>query len=121
MFHTSPDITALVADILHLRGMAQIAASHAEDLQKMTEAKLGTLSLIFERVYSNRGDEGLNAYVDNVQDLDEVLKFAKDVPLDTPMLFPRRLHATVQSSDETHYHWSIKYEDSIFYQPPEPS
>ncbi|RXW11703.1 hypothetical protein EST38_g14152 [Candolleomyces aberdarensis] len=111
-------ITALVSDILNLRATAQIAASHAEDLRKMTEAKLGTLSLVLQRVYSNRGDAGLNEYVQDVKDFQELLEYAKDVPLDTPMLFPQRLNATVQKPEVAGYHWSTDYESSILYNPP---
>ncbi|RXW19476.1 hypothetical protein EST38_g6368 [Candolleomyces aberdarensis] len=112
------NISSLVADALHLRAMAQIAASHAEDLQKMTEAKLATLSLILQRVYSSEGDEGLNTYIRNVQDFEELLNFAKDIPLDTPMRFPERLHATVQQPDEMGYRWITDYQSSIYHNPP---
>ncbi|KAJ2928987.1 hypothetical protein H1R20_g8104, partial [Candolleomyces eurysporus] len=112
------NITALVSDVLNLRAMAQIAASHAEDMRKMTEAKLGTLSLVLQRVYSNRGDAGLSDYARNVQDFQEVLEYAKDVPLDTPMLFPQRLNATVQAPEVAEYHWTTDYESSILYNPP---
>ena len=112
------DITSLVADVLHLRAMTQIAVAQAEDLQKMTEAKLGTLSLILGRVYSNRGDAGLNSFVKEVKDFEELLKFAKDVPLDTPMMFPERLHATTLAPDSKDYHWVADYTASVYHQPP---
>ena len=98
--------------------MTQIAVAQAEDLQKMTEAKLGTLSLILGRVYSNRGDAGLNSFVKEVKDFEELLKFAKDVPLDTPMMFPERLHATTLAPDSKDYHWVADYTASVYHQPP---
>ncbi|KAJ2935295.1 hypothetical protein H1R20_g1799, partial [Candolleomyces eurysporus] len=112
------NISQLVSDVLNLRAMAQIAASHAEDLQKMTKAKLETLSLVLQRVYSSEGDAGLSGYARNVKDLEEVLKFAKDVPLDTPMRFPERLHATMQQTSETEYRWLTNYQRSIYHNPP---
>ncbi|KAJ2925294.1 hypothetical protein H1R20_g11804, partial [Candolleomyces eurysporus] len=112
------NISQLVSDVLNLRAMAQIAASHAEDLQKMTKAKLETLSLVLQRVYSSEGDAGLSGYARNVGDLEEVLKFAKDIPLDTPMRFPERLHATMQQAGETEYRWLTNYQRSIYHNPP---
>ena len=92
-----------------------------EDLKakakKLTKAKLGTLSLIFQRVYASRGDQGLNSFVSEVKDLEELLNFAKDVPLDTPMLYPQRLSSTSMLADEDSFHWTTKYKDSIFYNP----
>ncbi|KAJ2921134.1 hypothetical protein H1R20_g15961, partial [Candolleomyces eurysporus] len=115
----SPEnISQLVSDVLNLRATAQIAASHAEDLQKMTKAKLETLSLVLQRVYSSEGDAGLSSYAWNVGDLEEVLKFAKDIPLDTPMRFPERLHATMQQAGETEYRWLTNYQHSIYHNPP---
>ncbi|KAJ2921052.1 hypothetical protein H1R20_g16041, partial [Candolleomyces eurysporus] len=113
-----PDISQLVSNVLNLREMAQIAASHAEDLQKMTKTKLETLSLVLQRVYSSEGDTGLSGYARNVRDLEEVLKFAKDIPLDTPMRFPERLHATMQQAGETEYRWLTNYQRSIYHNPP---
>ncbi|RXW12224.1 hypothetical protein EST38_g13629 [Candolleomyces aberdarensis] len=98
--------------------MAQIAALHAEDLQKMTKAKLGTLSLVLQHVYSNRGDAGLNDYATNIADFRELLEYAKDVPLNMPMLFPQRLNATVQQPEVASYHWSTDYKSSVLYDPP---
>ncbi|KAJ2923161.1 hypothetical protein H1R20_g13931, partial [Candolleomyces eurysporus] len=113
-----PDITSLVSDGLNLRSMAQIAAAQADDLIKMTEAKVGTLSLVMQRVYARRGDAGLNDYFRNVRGFSELLEFAHRVPLDTPMLFPRRLNATTMQPDEVEYRWSTDYEDSIYFRPP---
>ncbi|KAJ2920674.1 hypothetical protein H1R20_g16420, partial [Candolleomyces eurysporus] len=98
--------------------MAQIAASHAEDLRKMTESKLGTLSLVLQHVYSNRGDASLSDYTRNVTDFQEVLEYAKDMPLNTPILFPQRLNATTQAPKVAKYHWTTDYESSILYNPP---
>ncbi|KAJ2921204.1 hypothetical protein H1R20_g15891, partial [Candolleomyces eurysporus] len=112
------NITSLVSDSLNLRSMAQIAAAQADDLIKMTEAKVGTLSLVMQRVYACRGDAGLNDYFRNVRGFSELLEFAHRVPLDTPMLFPRRLNATTMQPDEVEYRWSTDYEDSIYFRPP---
>lgn len=101
--------------------MAQIAAAQADDLVRMTEAKLGTLSLILQRVYARRGDAGLNDYFQEVEGFSELLEFAGLVPLDTPMLFPRRLNATTIQPDETEYKWSTDYEESLYFIPPEVS
>ena len=98
--------------------MAQIAAAQADDLIKMTEAKLGTLSLVLQRVYAHRGDAGLNDYFRDVRGFGELLEFAQAVPLDTPMLFPRRLNATTIQPDEVEYRWSTDYEESIYFRPP---
>ncbi|RXW12229.1 hypothetical protein EST38_g13625, partial [Candolleomyces aberdarensis] len=115
------NIASLVSDVLHLRSMAQIAAAQADDLVRMTEAKLGTLSLILQRVYARRGDAGLNDYFQDVQGFSELLEFAGLVPLDTPMLFPRRLNATTIQPDEVEYRWSTDYEESRYFIPPEVS
>ncbi|KAJ2920864.1 hypothetical protein H1R20_g16231, partial [Candolleomyces eurysporus] len=112
------NITSLVSDGLNLRSMAQIATTQADDLIKMTEAKVGTLSLVMQRVYACRGDAGLNDYFRNVCGFSELLEFAHRVPLDTPMLFPRRLNATMMQPDEVEYRWSTDYEDSIYFRPP---
>ncbi|RXW12922.1 hypothetical protein EST38_g12936 [Candolleomyces aberdarensis] len=97
------NIASLVSDVLHLRSMAQIAAAQADDLVRMTEAKLGTLSLSLQR---------------DVQGFSELLEFAGLVPLDTPMLFPRRLNATTIQPDEVEYRWSTDYEESRYFIPP---
>ncbi|KAJ2935708.1 hypothetical protein H1R20_g1386, partial [Candolleomyces eurysporus] len=94
------NIASLVSDVLHLRSMAQIAVAQADDLIRMTEAKLGTLSLILQHVYSRRGDDGLSEYLQEVDQFHELLEFASQVPLDTPMLFP--LMRSVLPSSETH-------------------
>ncbi|KAJ2932594.1 hypothetical protein H1R20_g4502, partial [Candolleomyces eurysporus] len=93
---SAANISCLISDILNLQAMAQIAASHAKDLQKMMKAKLETLSLVLQHVYSSEGDKGLSSYARNIKDLEAVLNFAKDIPLDTLMRFPERLHATTQ-------------------------
>ncbi|KAJ2921051.1 hypothetical protein H1R20_g16040, partial [Candolleomyces eurysporus] len=113
------NISLLVSDILNLRAMAQIAASHAKDLQKMTKAKLETLSLVLQKVYSSEGDEGLSSYARNIEDFEELLDFAKDIPLDTPMRFPERLHTTVQQPGETKYCWVTSYRQPARQHPPQ--
>jgi hypothetical protein len=94
--------------------MAQIAAAEAEDLQKMTAAKLGTLSLVLSHVYASRGDKGLNMYARNITDFEQPLEYASKIPLDTPLLFPERLHATTLLPGSKDYHWVTNFEDSIF-------
>ncbi|KAJ2923245.1 hypothetical protein H1R20_g13849, partial [Candolleomyces eurysporus] len=84
----------------------------------MTKAKLETLSLVLQRVYSSEGDKGLSAYARNVKDFEELLEFAKDVPLDTPMRFPERLNATVQQPGETEYRWVTGYRQPARRHPP---
>lgn len=102
--------------------MAQIAAAQAEDLQKMTAAKLGTLSLILSRVYASRGDEGLNMYARDIRDFEQLLEYASEIPLDTPLLFPERLHATTLAPGSRDYHWVTSFQDSIFVpSPPTPA
>lgn len=87
----------------------------------MTAAKLGTLSLILSRVYASRGDEGLNMYARNVADFEQLLEYASEIPLDTPLLFPERLHATTLAAGSKDYHWVTEFQDSIFVpSPPAP-
>ncbi|KAJ2924143.1 hypothetical protein H1R20_g12953, partial [Candolleomyces eurysporus] len=48
-------ISSLIIDLLMLRGMTRVVFALAEDQYKLLEAKMGTLSLILSRVYSDEG------------------------------------------------------------------
>jgi hypothetical protein len=49
--------------------MAQVTYALAEDQYKLLESKVGTLSLILRRVYSDEGDAGLHRYFTDIESL----------------------------------------------------
>ncbi|KAJ2934006.1 hypothetical protein H1R20_g3085, partial [Candolleomyces eurysporus] len=108
----SPErISSLIVDALTLRGMTRVAFALAEDQYKLLEAKMGTLSLILSRVYSDEGDAGLRRYFTNVEALQGLLEFSRHVPLDTPMLYPRRTSTSTMGVTKDEYTWDTTFDE----------
>ncbi|KAJ2930995.1 hypothetical protein H1R20_g6072, partial [Candolleomyces eurysporus] len=104
-------ISSLIVDALTLRGMTRVAFALAEDQYKLLEAKMGTLSLILSRVYSDEGDAGLRRYFTDVEALQDLLEFSRHVPLDTPMLFPRRTSTSTMGVTKDEYTWTTAFDE----------
>ncbi|KAJ2928992.1 hypothetical protein H1R20_g8099, partial [Candolleomyces eurysporus] len=104
-------ISSLIVDALTLRGMTRVAFALAKDQYKLLEAKMGTLSLILSRVYSNEGDAGLRRYFTNVEALQGLLEFSRHVPLDTPMLYPRRTSTSTMGVTKDEYTWTTTFDE----------
>jgi len=104
-------ISSLIVDSLLLRGMTRVAFALAEDQYKLLEAKLGTLSLILSRVYSDEGDAGLRRYFHDVEALQSLLEFSRHVPLDTPMLYPRRTSTSTMGITKSAYTWTTTFDE----------
>ncbi|KAJ2927293.1 hypothetical protein H1R20_g9802, partial [Candolleomyces eurysporus] len=108
----SPErISSLIVDALVLRGMTRVAFALAEDQYKLLEAKMGTLSLILSRVYSDEGDAGLRRYFTDVEALQGLLEFSRHVPLDTPMLYPRRTSTSTMGITKDEYTWTTTFDE----------
>ncbi|KAJ2932529.1 hypothetical protein H1R20_g4508, partial [Candolleomyces eurysporus] len=104
-------ISSLIVDSLLLRGMTRVAFALAEDQYKLLEAKLGTLSLILSRVYSDEGDTGLHQYFHDVKALQSLLEFLRHVPLDTPMLYPCRTSTLTMGVTKDKYTWTMTFDE----------
>jgi hypothetical protein len=115
------DITSLIADIANLRSTAQIATPQADDLIRLTEAKLETLALVLARIASSQGNAGLTRVNNEVEELEDILEFASEIPLTTPLRFPRCLNATTMQVTDEEYEWTTKFKDSMFSYTPAPS
>jgi hypothetical protein len=89
--------------------MTQLAFALAEDQYKLLESKVGTLSLILRRVYSDEGDTGLRRYFTDIDQLKDLLEFSRFVFLNTPMLFPRRASSTAMTVDNSAYVWMMTF------------
>ncbi|RXW11183.1 hypothetical protein EST38_g14672, partial [Candolleomyces aberdarensis] len=104
-------ISSLIVDSLMLRGMTRVAFALAEDQYKLLEAKMGTLSLILSRVYSDEGDAGLRRYFHDIEALQNLLEFSWHVPLDTPMLYPRRASTSTMGITQEEYTWTTTFDE----------
>ncbi|RXW14023.1 hypothetical protein EST38_g11831 [Candolleomyces aberdarensis] len=104
-------ISSLIVDSLMLRGMTRVAFALAEDQYKLLEAKMGTLSLILSRVYSDEGDAGLRRYFHDIEALQSLLEFSWHVPLDTPMLYPRRASTSTMGITQEEYTWTTTFDE----------
>ena len=93
-----------------LRGMTRVAFALAEDQYKLLESKVGTLSLILRRVYSDEGDAGLRRYFTDARSLGDLLEFSRHVRLDTPMLYPRRSSASTMKITKETYSWTTTFD-----------
>ncbi|RXW12194.1 hypothetical protein EST38_g13660 [Candolleomyces aberdarensis] len=104
-------ISSLIVDSLMLRGMTRVAFALAEDQYKLLEAKMGTLSLILSRVYSDEGDAGLRQYFHDIKALQSLLEFSRHVPLDTPMLYPQRASTSTMDITQEEYTWTTTFDE----------